>query len=129
MGYEVETVADGAQAVLSYDRAGEAGAPFDLVILDLTVPGGMGGKEALERLLRLDRNVRAIVSSGYSNDPIMADYAKYGFSGVIPKPYNAVQLGEAVKRVLSGSRGKVHTSRGHSGPASQGRNNGAPESR
>jgi PAS domain S-box-containing protein len=129
MGYEVETVADGAQAVLSYDRAGEAGAPFDLVILDLTVPGGMGGKEALERLLRLDRNVRAIVSSGYSNDPIMADYAKYGFSGVIPKPYNAVQLGEAVKRALAGSQAKSHTSTGDSGPASQGRTNGAPESR
>lgn len=101
LGYDVRTVADGQQAVELYRLEKEANRCFDVVILDLTVPGGMGGREAMELLLRLDPNVKAIVSSGYSNDPIMADYRRYGFSGVIPKPYGAQQLSEVLSALIA----------------------------
>jgi DNA-binding NarL/FixJ family response regulator len=70
--------------------------------MDLTVPGGMGGQAAVKNLLRMDPMAKVIVSSGYSNDGIMADYKAHGFSGVVPKPYTLKQLGEAVGRLLSG---------------------------
>ena len=70
------------------------------VRIDLTVPGGMGGKEALRELLRMDPDVSAFVSSGYSNDPVMANYREYGFCGAITKPYNATTLTASVKRAL-----------------------------
>ena len=69
--------------------------------MDLTIPGGMGGKEAVRRLRDLDPDVRAIVSSGYSNDPVMADPGKFGFRGVIAKPYRVRELAEVVGQVLS----------------------------
>jgi CheY-like chemotaxis protein len=97
LGYEVETVADGAQAVQTYREALEKGRPFDAVILDLTIPGGMGGKETLEEFRQMDPHVRALVSSGYSTDPIMSDLERYGFQGVIPKPYRLEDLGRAVQ--------------------------------
>lgn len=101
MGYETQAVTDGAEAVESYRSAYDAGNPFDLVILDLTVPGGMGGARTIPELLKLNPNVKAVVSSGYSNDPIMADYQDYGFCGVIPKPYTKEHLSELLNRVLS----------------------------
>jgi len=101
LGYTVEFVRDGAEAYVVYKMAKESGQPFDAVIMDLTIPGGMGGKEALRKLKGIDPGVKAIVSSGYSHDPIMADYRKYGFMGVITKPYRVKQLSEEVRKVIS----------------------------
>lgn len=101
LGYEVVTAADGMQAVELYRLQKDSRRPFDAIILDLTVPGGMGGREAIEQLRRMDPNIKAIVSSGYSNDPIMAEFERYGFCGVIPKPYDARQLGEVLNAVLA----------------------------
>ncbi|MFA5332838.1 MAG: response regulator [Methanoregula sp.] len=87
LGYEVMFARDGAEAIDLYQQEKAAGAPFDLVILDLSVPDGMGGKEAITRLKTLDPNVKAIVSSGYSNDTVVEDFVKHGFSGKLAKPY------------------------------------------
>ncbi len=95
-GYQVEPVADGQQAIERYREARAEGHPYDGVILDLTVPGGMGGRETMQALLAIDPAVRAIVSSGYSNDPIMADFKAYGFCGCITKPYQVEDLRMAV---------------------------------
>jgi PAS domain S-box-containing protein len=102
IGYQVETARDGTEAIAMYKKAKKSGSGYDAVILDLTVRGGMGGKETIEQLLQIDPQAKAIVSSGYSADPIMADYTKYGFSEVITKPYNASELGEVLKKVLGG---------------------------
>ena len=99
-GYRVDLVNEGAEAVSAYRQAQETGERFDAVILDLTVPGGMGGKEAAENILAADPSAKIIVSSGYANDPIMADYAKFGFSGVVPKPYKIQDLSKVVHDVL-----------------------------
>ncbi|MBI4950203.1 MAG: PAS domain S-box protein [Deltaproteobacteria bacterium] len=104
LGYAVEVSRDGDEAVLLYSKAKETGRPFDLVILDLTVPGGTGGREALKRLQEIDPGIRAIVSSGYSNDPIMADYGRYGLKGVIAKPFSMASLRDAVKGALSADK-------------------------
>lgn len=101
LGYDVEAVADGAAAVERYRQAQEAGRPFDAVIMDLTIPGQMGGREAITHLRALDPGVRAIVSSGYSDDPVMADYARYGFCGVLSKPYRAADLAAALAQALA----------------------------
>jgi CheY-like chemotaxis protein len=97
-GCEVECARDGSEAIEMYRDAVESGAPYDIVIMDLTVSGGMGGREAIQKLLEVDPGAVAIVSSGYSNDPIMANFAEYGFKGVITKPYTAVEL----RRVIIG---------------------------
>ncbi|MBS3757724.1 MAG: PAS domain S-box protein [Desulfobacterales bacterium] len=97
MGFEVETAKDGEEAISLYRQAMEAGRPFDAVIMDLTIPGGMGGKEAIKELTAIDKNVKAIVSSGYSNDPVMADFQLYGFKGAIKKPYMMQEMSEALE--------------------------------
>lgn len=99
IGYEVEFAGDGVEAIEFYKKARESGKPFDVAIIDLTVPGGMGGKEAVKKLLEIDPNVKTIVSSGYSNDPIMSEFKQYGFKGVIAKPYLIEELSEIVSRV------------------------------
>jgi len=103
LGYKVEFARDGAEAVKLYRKAQEGGEPFDVVIMDLTVPGGMGGKEALERLLEIDPQVKAIVSSGYSTDPIMAEFRRNGFQGCVAKPYKLQDLSQILQSVLNGS--------------------------
>lgn len=100
LGYEVESAKDGFEAMTLYQTARALGRPFAAVILDLTVPGSMGGKETIAALLRLDPQVNAIVSSGYSNDPIMANYAQHGFKDVVAKPYTMAELSSALERVL-----------------------------
>jgi PAS domain S-box-containing protein len=102
LGYEVDCAVEGNEAVELYRLAKESGKPFDAVIMDLTIAGGLGGKEAIEKLLDIDPGARVIVSSGYSNDPIMSDYKKYGFSGVIAKPYKAAELSAKVHKVIFG---------------------------
>jgi PAS domain S-box-containing protein len=104
LGYEVDFATDGSQAIEKFVKAKEANQPFAAVILDLTIPAGMGGKEAMKRLLKIDPQVKAIVSSGYSDDPIMADFQKYGFAGIIAKPYNVVELGKILNKALTGVR-------------------------
>jgi PAS domain S-box-containing protein len=100
IGYTVSITSNGKAAVELYRKARESGHPFDAVILDLTVPGGMGGKEAIQKLMEIDPQVKAIVSSGYSNDPIMSDFREYGFSGVIAKPYNVRELSAVLSKVM-----------------------------
>lgn len=100
-GYEVVTACDGSEAVELYRGAREAGKPFAAVILDLTVPGGIGGRDALQMLLQIDPAVKAIVSSGYSHDPIMANYRDYGYLGVITKPYTVREMSEVVSKVIA----------------------------
>ncbi|MEJ2034461.1 MAG: ATP-binding protein, partial [Deltaproteobacteria bacterium] len=101
LGYRVETEKDGAAAITAYRQALAAGEPFAAVIVDLTIPAGMGGKEAVRHLLEIDPQAKVIVSSGYANDPIMSDFADYGFKGVIPKPYKLDELGKKLGEVLS----------------------------
>jgi len=101
-GHEVEIAADGQQAVDMYQQAMKAGEPFDVVIADLTVPGGMGGKEMAAELLEIDQVVKVIVSSGYSSDPVMANFADYGFKAVIAKPYKMEDLTMTLQEVLQG---------------------------
>ncbi len=102
MGYEGTAVKDGAEALAEYRAARDSGRPFDVVIMDLTVPGGMGGRETVGKLLEIDPAAKVVVSSGYSNDPIMSDYRRYGFRGVIAKPYRIRDLGEVLGAVVPG---------------------------
>ena len=102
LGYDVTCVRNGEEAVNEFARALEKGMRYDLVILDLTVPGGMGGVEAIEKIREMYPGVRAIVSSGYSDDPVMAEYKKYGFDEVAVKPYKIEELSEALHRALRG---------------------------
>lgn len=101
-GYEVIAVEDGAAAVRTYREAIERGQAFDAVVLDLTVPGAMGGREAMDQLRQIDPSVRAIVSSGYSNDAALANYRAHGFCGMVPKPYEATKLAGAVSEAAKG---------------------------
>jgi CheY-like chemotaxis protein len=101
LGYSVVLARDGEEAIEAYREAMASGEPFDSVIMDLTIPGGMGGLEAVRKIKGIDSGVKAIVCSGYSNDTVMANYRAFGFCGVIPKPYSLAQLGGAVREVLS----------------------------
>ncbi len=92
LGYACGFACDGNEALRLYSSAQEEGNPYDLIIMDLTIPGGMGGKETIARLLEIDPAAKAIVSSGYSNDPIVTNYRDYGFSGVITKPFKIEDL-------------------------------------
>ena len=96
MGYEVEFAMNGNEAISIYRRAREAGRPFDGVILDLTIPGGMGGKETIKMLQETDGGVKAIVVSGYADDPVMTNFREYGFVAALAKPYTVEQLRETV---------------------------------
>ncbi len=101
LGYQAETAKDGVEALRLYGQAIKQGRSFAVVILDLTVIGGMGGVDCLLHLKRLDPPVRALVSSGYSNDPVMAAYADYGFAGVVAKPYQLAELSKTLAALFA----------------------------
>ena len=92
LGYEGHHVLDGQGAIDEYRRCLDEGTPYDIVIMDLTIPGGMGGKDAVGKILELDADAKVLVSSGNSADPIMTGFGKYGFSGVINKPFDLASL-------------------------------------
>ena len=98
-GHEVETSNDGAQAIKMFSEAKQAGNPFEIVIVDLTIPGGMGGKQTAAKLLELDPSVKIIVCSGYSEDPVMANFQQHGFSGALAKPYSMSKLEEVLSNL------------------------------
>ena len=100
LGYEVQTAGDGAEAIALFETAKACGREFDAVVLDLTVSGGMGGLETAARLKGLDPSVKLIVSSGYSDAPVLSDLRKYGFEDLIPKPWTIAQVSEVLRRVL-----------------------------
>lgn len=101
LDWEAELTEKGEDAVQCYKKALEENNPFDVVILDLTIQKGMGGKETIEKLLDIDPQVKAIVSSGYSDDDVIANYQRYGFKEVLPKPYSLKQLKTALSRCVS----------------------------
>ena len=100
-GYEVELAKDGGEAIELYERAKNTSQNFDAIVMDLTIPGGIGGKEAMEKLIEIDPHIKAIVSSGYHSNPVMANYKKYGFKAVLPKPYLFSKLNELLHAVIS----------------------------
>ena len=99
-GYEVTETEDGVDTVARYIEKHQSGNPYDLVIMDLSVPKGMGGARAIKEILNIDSEVKAIVSSGYSDDPAMANPQSFGFSGVLPKPYQPNELISLVRNLL-----------------------------
>jgi CheY-like chemotaxis protein len=101
IGYKVTTAKDGAEAVELYRQAYEGNHPFNAVIMDLTIPGGMGGREAIRKLNEIDPEAKVIVSSGYSNDPVISNFRDYGFKGAIAKPYGVKELSEILYEVTA----------------------------
>lgn len=99
-GYTVEISSDGKDAIEKYISAKKCGDPFDVVIMDLTIPGGMGGKETMHKLLAIDPEVKVIVSSGYSTDPVIAKYREYGFKSRLVKPFQMDDLRKELSRLL-----------------------------
>lgn len=99
--YEVEFAREGNEAIERYTAARQQNRPFDVVIIDLKIAGGMGGVETMKNLLEIDPHVKAILSSGYSNAPVMAQFGTYGFKGAIIKPYSLEELSEIVSKVMS----------------------------
>ncbi len=100
LGYEVEVASNGTQAIDMYVKAKETLKPFDALIMDLTIHGGMGGKETVKDLIKIDPDVKAIVSSGYSTDPAVTNFQEYGFKGVIAKPFKIEDLSSVLKRII-----------------------------
>ena len=96
LGFEIDSAADGKEAIEKYSKALNSVDPFEYVIMDLTIPGGMGGKEAVGKLLDIDPEAKILVSSGFSNDPVMSDFREYGFKGVLTKPYTIKDLKHAI---------------------------------
>ena len=100
LGYTAEATPDGEKALARYREAMSEGRRFDAVIMDLTIPGGRGGVEVVRDLLVLDPDARAIASSGYSTDSVMAEYRRHGFVGRLPKPYGLQDVGEVLARIV-----------------------------
>ena len=103
LGYEVDFAEEGRTVVEKYQAAMDASEPYDAVILDLTIKGGMGGQETIQLLKKLDPEVKAIVSSGYSENPAVANYRDYGFCEAVAKPYEMIEFSQTLYRVVSGT--------------------------
>jgi len=101
LGYKILLAQDGSQAIDIYTNAMQNNEKIDLLIMDLTVPGDMGGKEAMEKILKIAPDAKALVSSGYYDDPVLADYKKYGFKGVLTKPYSINELSKLVSKIIN----------------------------
>lgn len=101
LGYDPTTTMTGEDTLKEYYKAREMGAPYDVIILDLTIPGGMGGREVIQSIRKDDSRVKVLVSSGDLSDPAIISYADHGFSGVLAKPYNKAALDQTIKSVLS----------------------------
>jgi nitrogen-specific signal transduction histidine kinase/ActR/RegA family two-component response regulator len=101
LGFEVVSATDGAEILELYRKEKLSGRPFDLVILDLTIPGGMGGKETMQKLIEMDPDVKGVVSSGYSDNLVMSEFQKYGFRGIVPKPYKIEEFSQAVAAAMN----------------------------
>lgn len=102
LGYDVDYASNGNEAIKRYMQALQAAEPFHAVIMDLTMPGGMGGTETVKKLREIDPDVKTIVSSGYSQDQVMANFRDFGFVGVISKPYKPSELGKTLHQILAG---------------------------
>ena len=102
LGYDVSLSRDGREAIELYKKAIEANNPFDVIILDLIIPNGMGGKDTINRIREINPSVKAILSSGSYNDPVMVDYKKYGFTAIVPKPYTIHQLSKNLYKIVKG---------------------------
>jgi len=102
LGYQVQFAKDCVGGIKAYQEAMKNQRSFDAVIMDLTIPGGMGGKEGIRELRKIDPYAKVIVSSGYSDDPVMSQFRKYGFAGVVAKPYVIEELAEAIYQALKG---------------------------
>ena len=100
LNYDGMFATDGLAAIELYKKEKIAGSPFDIVILDLSVQTGMGGKETIEELRKFDPAVKAIISSGYVNDPVVHDFSQYGFSGRLTKPYKISDLKNILEQVM-----------------------------
>jgi two-component system, cell cycle sensor histidine kinase and response regulator CckA len=101
LGNEVVVSMNGSEAITMYKEALNTCKPFDVVIMDLTIPGDMGGEEAIIHLLEIDPNVKAIVTSGYSNDPVLLNFKDHGFRGYISKPYKLDELQHILNEVMN----------------------------
>ncbi len=106
LGYAVDSASDGTEALRLYERAGSEGRPFDAVIMDLTVPGGMGGKDAIGKFLAMDPSARVVLSSGYLEGPLVSCYREYGFTGIIAKPYSIDELGRVLDGIIKNGKGR-----------------------
>ncbi|MFA4848794.1 MAG: response regulator [Methanoregula sp.] len=101
LGYDVMFAREGAAAIELYKKEKAAGVPFDVVIFDLSVPEGMGGKETIAHLKAFDPGIKAVVSTGFSNDPVVLDFANYGFSGKLTKPYKINDLKNILEQLIT----------------------------
>ena len=100
LGYTAEFVRNGQEVLETFKTAQNEGAPFDLVIMDLTIPDGMGAEETIKPLREIDPDVKALVSSGFCYDPVMVNYKQFGFSGTIEKPYKLDELDEMLRAIF-----------------------------
>ena len=104
LGHSVVLVIDGNEAITRYTELQKSGNPIDIIIMDLTIPGGMGGKEAVQEILKINPQAQVIVASGYSNDPVMANCTEFGFAAAIAKPFNLEELDNTLKSILCPDR-------------------------
>jgi len=101
LGYQIEVASNGEETIELYKKSMDSGNQFDIVIMDISIPSGNGAKPTIKKLLKIDPEVKAIVSSGYHNDPVMADYRDYGFKANIIKPYDVHELEKVLRSILS----------------------------